>query len=73
MTTDVLLRSIASHRRGEDVVLDFDCVRITLREDEALAMTSSLLQTTSDDRKKWRVVEPTVRDLHERGYDFRID
>lgn len=67
---DLIIDATLSHRRGEDVVWDFNGARVILNEEDVEGLLSASL-TVMPDERKWRVVEAVLEDLERSGFLLR--
>ena len=67
---DLIIEATLSHRRGEDVVWDFNGARVILNEEDVERLLTASL-TVMDDERKWRVVEAVLEDLERSGFLLR--
>lgn len=68
--TRLFLDGLQVNRRGESVTWHMDVVRLAMNRTQAIKVLQYTLHMMDDD-DKWAVVEPIVRELHDRGYRFR--
>lgn len=67
---DLIIEATLSHRRGEDVVWDFNGARVILNEEDVERLLGASL-AVMDNERKWRVVETVLEDLERSGFLLR--
>lgn len=65
--TDLFLRSLGVHRRGDDVHWQMEIVKLTMRRKTARDFLLTTLEMLEDE-DKWAVVGPIATQLQERGF-----
>lgn len=65
--TEVLLDGHGIARKGDEIRITIDVLRLTLRRKAAAEIAQRMLHLVDDDAK-WSVIEPVLRDLEGKGF-----